>query len=459
MTELIDQSIARQFDHLPPHSIESEQCTVGSVLRDPSVLPDIRAIVGIGEAFFQADHGVIWKVVCEMSDRAKPITAILLRDELARRQLLEEVGGNSYIGELFNTMPSGGMGVHYAKVVLEKYKLRCLIETSNDALRAAYAPTDEDNADDLCAEFSRRAEAIVDRGTQETIQTLAQVADLLLEEKAAGINDRMETGLPELDDVTGGLPIGGYTIVAADGGIGKSQLCKQIARNRAGAGVPCGIIAAEESARKIVCNYFAGISGIENSKIVRNTLNGEDFSKLYETLPKIQSLPIFIDDAQRKLSRVESCIRRMVKKYRCRLIVVDHLHLLDGEAAKNQNRTQEVDKISKALKSTFKELNVVGIVAAQVNRSGNPSEAPSLSQLRDSGSLVADGDVILQLRRMDWHRWKDNPDFQPDHKLEIFVNKNKDGPMGMREFYFDGDRQTITDWNNGSGPYAPEVMF
>src|SRR5690349_19375609 len=118
---MIDQNIARQFDHLPPHSVEAEQCALGSVYKDPSVFPEVRAIIGKGDAFFQADHGIIWGVLCDMHERGKPFSITLIRDELNRRQLLEEVGGVEYMAACFGTMPSGALGVHYAKSIAEMF--------------------------------------------------------------------------------------------------------------------------------------------------------------------------------------------------------------------------------------------------------------------------------------------------------------------------------------------------
>lgn len=472
---MIDHSLAREFDRLPPHSIDAEKCLLSSMMLDKDVIGEVGQIID-RDAFFQADHQVIFDVLLKMHRANRPVDAILLREELGKRQLLEEVGGNEYLGEILNTMPSAAHAMYYARVVAEKAKLRRIIEACNDGIRACYAPSgSEDPAGDIAARLERASVAVRETGHADTIQTIERAVHDVLEAKSSKTATRLYTGLTEIDVLCGGVPLSLFTTVAGKAGMGKSQLCKQIARNIAAGipartwhqadafgdptylelgaqpGWPVGIITIEENAPKIATNYLAGESGVVNDRIVYNRLSADDWASLTDAVPRLAALPIFIDDAQRKLSDIVRVAKRMVRKHGVRAIVVDHLHLVDGET--HANREQELSQISGGLKALFKELRVSGIVAQQMNRGGNADRGtpPELDHLRGTGTLEADGDLIMQLNRDDYFNWKKDG-FVPNHRLDIYVNKNKDGAVGMRHAYFDGDSQTVTDWNGGGGP-------
>jgi replicative DNA helicase len=246
--------------------------------------------------------------------------------------------------------------------------------------------------------------------------------------------------------------------------MGKSQLLKQVLLNNAMEGRRAGLVSIEETGSKIGENLLSNRGGVENSRIVYNRLDQDEWGRIEKARNEIADLPLFIDDAQFRISSIVATIRRLVKRHGCQIVGVDHLHLIDGET--DANRTQEVTAISRTLKNTFKALGVAGVVCLQMNRRGASEQdaKPELDQLRDSEALVFDGDLIIQLHRRDYYEWKKaGPNFVPDHRLEVYVNKNKGGPVGSRELYFDGDTQSVGDWNGGAGPNAPrqvpEAMF
>jgi len=431
---------------IPPHDVDAERCLLASMVLDPSQVPELRPLLN-PESFFQADHSIIFESIVSLHRAGAALDVITLCDDLRRRRLYEEIGGKAYIAQVIGSVPAAAHAPHYAGIVVEKFKLREVLSACMEAERHCYAPAAEDQADSIARRLEDAAARIRETGYRSTIVSLEQVLHEVLDAKQGGGSGRIPFGLEGLDELSGGAPISGYTLVAGAPGMGKSQLCKQVALSVAKSGIPVGIIAAEESRQKIASNYLAGASGVENSKIVFNRLGEEEWNQIYSAAPELMKLPIHIDDAHRKLSEVESTARRMVKKHGCGLIVVDHLHLLDGET--EANRTQEITKISCALKSMFKELGVAGVVAAQLNRNVDDRKPPELRNLRDSGSLEADGDLILMLHREDYYRWKDDPQgFRPDHRLRVFVNKNKDGGVGWRDTYFDGDSQTIRHWTD-----------
>ncbi len=447
MTDMVDSNFASQFDRLPPSSIEAEMCYLASAMLDKQVFEDTRDMLS-PDQFYQADHGIIYQVLCEMYRAGKAVDAVLLSEELKRRGLLDEIGGTSYLGQILNSVPSPAHGEHYAKIVCEKARLRELISLSNEIIRECYRPHDADPSDAIISRIDSQLQSIRDRGQRDTIRTLESFAHEVFDRMERQQIDRVSTGIQSLDELVGGLPVGGTTLISGRPGSGKSQLAKQIARNRASnCGDRVGIITIEETGRKIATNYLASVSGISNHALMYRRLRPEDWTRLPEAVGLVSAIPIVIDDAQQKLGSIEATAMRMVRKYGCGTIIVDHIHLIDAEMPGKPNRTAEITKISSGLKFLFKRLNVAGILVCQENRQNSSGDQkPDLRDLRDSGTLEQDGDLILQLYRPDYFNWKKNDNFIPDHKLHVYVSKNKDGPVGEVTLKFDGDSQTISDW-------------
>jgi replicative DNA helicase len=315
-----------------------------------------------------------------------------------------------------------------------------------------------EQADDIAGRLEKAAGHVRDVRHVDSIRRIGDIAREVLKGKKSGDVTRVRTGLRDLDDLcTGGLPIGQTTMIAAKPGMGKSLLGKQSARNiaegiGAQAAVPAGIITIEETGPKIATNYLSAIGQVVNSRIVKNAVDEQEWGRLEGAADAVDELPVFVDDAQRALSDIQRVARRMVRKHGCRVIIVDHLHLIDGET--DANREQELSRISGGLKSLWKELGVVGVELLQVNRGGEREAVPEWDQLRGSGSLEADGDLIIQLHRQDYFDWKKNPyAFVPTHQLCAFVNKNKDGPVGRwtctSTGTFSGSRIGRTHWGEG----------
>lgn len=445
---------AEEIEPLPPASIEAEASVIASILMEPARLADVRGML-TSASFAQPDHGVIFASMLAVADAGRPPGPLAVREHLRGRGLYEEVGGDEMLIRLWrDTNFTSRFIEHDAAIVAEKAKLRELIRLCDQTRARCFAPTNlVDPAERIASELERAAAIVREIGWADSIRSLEQIVHAAMESKERKAVERVPTGMTDLDELIGGIPFGCMTLIAGRAGMGKSQLCKQIARNVAEAGHPVGIIAIEESAQKIAENYLAGFSGIENQKIVYNRLSPEDWRELTGAVPRMASLKLYVDDAQQKLSDIARTARRLVRKHGCRMVIVDHLHLIDAES--DMNRVQQITIISGGLKKLFKELGTAGVVAAQMNRGGGAEHdaPPELWNLRDSGSLEQDGDLIMQLHRQDYYNWKKmGSAFVADHRLRIFVNKNKSGEVGWRDTYFDGDTQTVTDWNDGHGP-------
>lgn len=439
----MDDNLAEQFERLPPHSIEAEQCVLASMLLDEQMFHAIRGMI-CKQDFYQADNQILFSVACEIYDKRGKIDGVLLMEGLRSRQLFEEIGGKEYLRTIFEAIPIPAHGEHYAAVVKDRSIKRQIIAASNSALAAAYGPCHENDGADQAAKAAGELAKISTGGSIREPVKLEEAVHAVLEREGRPSARRIPTGLKTLDEIIGGIALSRYTIIGAKGGMGKSCLGKQIALNVASNGFEVGIVTVEENREKIAENLLANASGIENHRISYNSLHPEDWRELVKATPKLAALPVWIDDCSFTLREIIASIQRLVAKYKCKMVFVDHIHLVDGQAEKNSTREREIAKISGELKTTFRKLDVAGVVMAQLNRAGERGERPDLRSLRDSGSLEADGDTVVLLHREDYYRWKE-AGFVADHVLEAIVAKNKDGRVGTANLNFDGATQTIKD--------------
>jgi replicative DNA helicase len=444
-TQLIDPGIARQFDRLPPHSIEAEQCALSSLMLcgdDRATFDLIRSQLRT-ESFYQADHGIIFDTVCAMVDRGKPVDGVLVAEELKRRQLLEEIGGVPYLAEILGAMPSAAHGPHYANVVREKAVLRGIISASNDALRACYAP--HGSATEIANKFTEELAALARTGSAAKFRTLGDALMEVLDRKTNPDVPRVRTGLADLDEVIGGLPLGEFTLIGGRPSMGKSQLAKQMLLNIARSGRKVGLVTVEETGEKVAENMLSNASGIENNRIAFGTLGPEDWHEIGRAEPELRKLPFYLDDVPQRLDEVSEAVTVAAIKHKCDVVAVDYLQLIDPGEQETENR--EVTKISRALKGLAKRLRIALVAVCQLNR-GNETgcvRRPTLRDLRGSGSLEQDGDLIILLHREDYYRYQE-PGYVPNHRLEAIVAKNKKGCMGTVRLHFSGKTQSITDW-------------
>jgi replicative DNA helicase len=450
---LLDTTIPRQFDRLPPNSIEAESCLIGALMmmdeeKDShfkATWARVKATVTV-DSFFQADHSVLFKVLKHLSDEGHKIDPMIVRDELGNRQLLDDIGGVEYLAEILHTVPNSANAVEYADIVRQKAMLRALVSQANDTIRRCYGPLGDTTAEEIAMGVSARAARIATTGRTSDVYRIGDVAAEVFVQKDAGTSKFIETGLRDLDRLIGGLLIGGKTIVGAKAGMGKSALIKQIALNVAGCGTSVGIISIEESRYKIAENALSNRSGVVNNRISFGRLTEFDWGKFATAVAELSNTPIFIVDSARKLSSIIAAAHGLHAEHGCKVIAVDHLHIVDGEC--DANREREISKISAELKWVWKDMGVAGIEAAQLNR-GSGRDRPSNANLRDSGSLEQDADTVALLHREDYYRTGNDPH---DNILEIIIAKNKNGAPGTVPARYDGARQRV-------GNLEPEDPF
>lgn len=427
----------RRFDRLPPHDIAAEKCVLGAMMMtgdDVQAFAEMSVVLKT-ESFFLADHRAIFDAIIAQQIDAGKVDAVLVKARLRTTGHLDEIGGPGYIAELLDSVPSYTHGVEYAKCVAKTAAWRSIITSASAAIDAAYAQSDDPAS--IAGNTIDRLLSVSAEGVADRVITMQQAIESLRESLASNKPRRIPTGIKIFDvgegeaHGVGGLPIGKLTVIAGRPAMGKSLLAKQIARNFASTGSQVGIVSIEEDRLKIAENAVAGESGVDNRKINQVRLTNEERQRVYDASERVQSLQIFIVDSVTTLSDVEAAITTVAMRHRCKLVVVDHLHLIDAETPKGSDRNRDVTKITGRLKAIAKRLGIALVVCAQLNRgSEHAEERPDLKELRDSGSIEQDADLVLMLYRADYYASKRDKDHVPDNVLEILIRKNKDGCVG-----------------------------
>jgi replicative DNA helicase len=418
-----------EFDRLPPHDVEAEMCLIASaVLGGPGMWQECRRLVGRGD-FYQADHQAIWEVLDALYARGDNVDAILLRAELLKRGVWEEVGGRAYLAQILDTVPSAAHGAQYADRVAETSKLRQLIGISNDLLRACYSPTRSDDraAELLRAAMTRLAQAAQERG-REQAQRLDEIIAEVRAQMDAGGQPLIPLGFRDLDEMTGGGGLGEMILIGARPSMGKSTLLKQMTLRTALSGVPAALLSAEESKAKIGRNILAAEARVDNHKIRRGRdLSERDWQEIDAATGKLAGVEMYVRDGLRRLDDLAAEASLLVAKRGVRLIAVDYLQRIN---AGGRDAYERAGAASVGLSDLFKDLGVAGIVAVQLNRGVESREdkRPNMADLRDSGQLEQDADGILLLHREDYYH--PEAGYQPTGVAELIVAKWRDGVRG-----------------------------
>lgn len=459
----IEDSISRQFDRMPPHSIDAEICLLGSLMLcdgDKAAFAETLGLIDHSD-FYLTDHEIIFKTIRKMHDGGRKIDAITLTDDLKAAGLYEEIGGQKYIAAMLMKVPAWAHYAGYAETIRATSMIRQGIAASNDFLRNAYRPQEnyKTAAEESLNELQAKISKITIGGKTTEVHLLGDVAREVAGRRHLPESERsprIATGIKTLDKYIGGMRRGGKMIIGGKPGMGKSALLKQFLRNIAGNGVPVGIITVEESRHKVAENALSTESAVPNNRIAFGTATPEECDEIDMAVNRLEELPYFIVDSARKLNRIIGMAGILASQYGCQVIAVDHLHIVDVDHD-GGNREREISRISAALKWAWKDLNVAGVEAAQLNRAGG-RDRPTLTNLRESGSLEQDADIVLLLHREDYYRRTEGGTM--DEVLEVIVAKNKDGAAAVCPVHFDESVQGIRDDDRpNSNPDATDGMF
>ncbi|WP_398307386.1 replicative DNA helicase [Zoogloea sp.] len=437
---------------LPPHSLEAEQGLLGAILADgPRVLDRIEGLVS-ADAFYRADHRAIFSAAKALHDAGKAVDLLTVFDSLEARGEVERVGGIAYLGELGNGGFLASNAKAYALTIRERATLRGLQQTATDILAACSTPAGRSPAD-IAAEAEASMQALVDHSDTEPSRLQDVLCDVL-----GDVQERMErggrlaglpTGFVGFDDMTGGLEPGQLVIVAARPSVGKTVLGCNIAAHVAAGGSPVLFFTLEMTRREIAARILAARSGVPVSEMRAGTRERDDWDQMNTAVASSASWKLFIDDSPAvSVAYVRAKARRIQRTHGLGLLVIDYLGLMRGTG---DNRAQEVGSISRGLKALAKELKVPVVALAQLNRAseGRLDRRPTLADLRDSGEIEQDADIVAMLHRESMHR--EAPEWEG--LAQLLIRKNRNGPTGECLLALDGPRMRFTDYH-GPCPVA-----
>lgn len=424
-------------DRLPPHNHEAEKAVLGAILIEPSVLITVNEHLK-PEDFYRQAHQRLFQVMNELSERGEPIDLVTLTAELNDRKLLDEIGGVLYLNELATSVPTAANVEYYAKIVEEKALLRRLIRT------ATYIATQGYNGNDEVSEILNEAESRILEISQRQIRGDGFVAikDVLLETyeqietihmNKSGISG-IPTGFVDLDRMTSGLKGSDLIILAARPSMGKTAFALNVAQNVAiRAGKTVAVFSLEMSAAQLAMRMIASEGNIDAQAFRTGDLKEEDWEKLTMAMSTLSEAPIFIDDTPGvTVYDIRAKLRRLQVEHGLGLVVIDYLQLISGRGG--ESRQQEISEISRSLKLMAREFNVPIIALSQLSRAveQRQDKRPMLSDLRESGSIEQDADMVAFLYRDDYY----NEDSEKKNIAELIIGKQRNGPVGKIELLF-----------------------
>ncbi len=445
-------------EKLPPMALESEMCVIGALLladNRADLFTETRAPLR-PDSFVQADHSILFEVICDMRASGRKVDGTLLIAELEHRHLLKDVGGHEYVAQILANTPSAEHGPDYARKVADAAGWRDIMSLCRRFQERAFRPYKFEASVQAARELAECATAIAVSDSIDSTISIGDAAAMVTARRDQPETRRVPTGISSLDKIIGGLPKGKFTVIAADPRVGKSQLIKQIGKNIAERGIRFGLVSVEEDREKIAENILANESGVDNNKIAFGTLGDDEWVEVEGAARRLKRVPFFIEDTVEEIGEICIAIQRLVLKHKCEVIAVDHLHII---SAHGETREQEISRITRALKLEFKRLNVPGIAAAQLNRGAQITEKPVLKNLRGSGDIEANADVVILLWREDLAKQYDRS-HTPNFLLTGIVAKNKDGTMREFDMNISGATQRVGDMedplssSNSNVPYV-----
>lgn len=452
------------MEKLLPQNIEAECGVLGSLLIDPEAVDRVLGFLRPDD-FYRDAHRTIYEIVLSLSARSEPADFITLCDDLERQNKLEAVGGASYITSLINLVPTSGNIVSYARIVQRTGVLRRLIVAAGKIAALGYEEPDDaqsalEQAERLIFEVSQPF--LLSESSDIGMSELMAEYQAILEERYTNRGQivGVPTGYRDLDRLLGGLQRSDLVVLAARTSVGKTAFAVNVAYNAA-LRFRCnvGIFSLEMSKEQLAQRFIALDSSVEQQRLRTGYLLDADWDPIVATLGRLSELGIRIDDTSGiSLVQMRSRARRWIADYGIQLIIVDYLQLTTtGDNRKYENRQQEVSAISRGLKNLARELNVPVLALSQLSRAleTRQSKVPQLSDLRESGSIENDSDVVLFIYREEVY----NPETERKNQADLIVAKQRNGPTGQAILYFDQAQSRFSNLETAYDPESGEVVF
>jgi replicative DNA helicase len=436
---------------LPPQNVEAEQSILGGVLIENDALNTIIEFLEDGD-FYREAHQKIFKCMIALSEKNEPLDLITLTNELKKKKELEEIGGASYLAGLVESVPTAANIVYYAKIVKEKSILRKLISTATAIVTQSYQ--EGKNLEDFLDEAEQAIFRISENQVRpafypikEIVKESFKVIERLYEKKE--LITGVPSGFKDLDRKTAGFQNADLIIVAGRPSMGKTALCLNIAQHAAiNVKIPTAIFSLEMSKEQLAIRMLCSEARVDSARLRSGFLSESDWPKLTMAAGALSDAPIFIDDsAAISVLELRAKARRLKADRGLGLVVVDYLQLMRGRSGA-ERREQEISEISRSLKALAKELNIPVIAISQLSRKAEdrPGRRPQLSDLRESGAIEQDADVIIFIYRDEVY----NPDSDQRGTAEVIIGKQRNGPTGKADLSFISEFTTFKDLFRGA---------
>lgn len=429
-----------ELPEIVPANIEAEQSVLGAVLIDPNALVTVRDLLA-ADAFYEPKHRLIYEAMVGAEDAGEPVDIVSVTASLQASKGIGKIGGVAYLSHLANTVPTASNVGYYAGLVADKYRARELLASYRESAAAIQNGADPET---VAAKQEARLQVLEGGRKQKSFVTMKDAVMKAYESVEADFNKGgaeavtgTPSGYPDLDKMTSGFQKSDLIILAARPAVGKTALALNLAQNVAiRAQETVAIFSLEMSVEQLTRRMMAAEGNIDASRIRSGQLTEDDWPKMTMVSGVLAEAPIFIDDTPGiTVQEIRSKLRRLKQEHGVRLVVIDYLQLIQGKGGGNgANRQQEVSEISRMLKLIARELNVTIIALSQLSRSveSRSDKRPMMSDLRESGSIEQDADIVAFLYRDDYY----NPQSERKNIVEFIIAKQRSGPTGMVELVF-----------------------
>ncbi|MDA2963489.1 MAG: replicative DNA helicase [Actinomycetota bacterium] len=458
-------SVGAEFERTPPQDLIAEQSVLGGMLLSKDAIADVVEIIRDRD-FYRPAHELIYDAVIDLYSRGEPVDAVTVASELTKRGNIARAGGAPYLHTLISSVPTAANAGYYAKIVREHAIMRRLVEAGTKIVQLGY--TSEGEVDDMVDQAQAEVYAVTERRSSEDYVQLATLLPQALDEieaisKGIGV-EGVKTGFKDLDALTHGFHPGNMIILAARPAMGKSTLGLDIARYASiHNGLTSVIFSLEMSKSEITMRMLSAEARVGLNNIRAGTLSDDEWSRLARRMGEISEAPLFIDDSPNlSMMEIRAKARRLKQRHNLKLIVIDYLQLMTS-GKKVENRQQEVSEFSRQLKLMAKELNIPVVAISQLNRSPEQrsDKKPMLSDLRESGSIEQDADVVILLHRDDMYDQQNRTG-----EADLIVAKHRNGQtrtitvaaqLHYARFYDMPQKSgSATDWTQQREVSAPE---
>ena len=427
------------IDRLPPQNIDAEQAVLGAMLIKKEAIAEVSQLLR-PEDFYRDAHKIIYEAMLTLFNRNEPADIVTVTNYLNNESKLDKVGGIAFVTALANVVPTAANVIYHANIVREKADLRHLINTATDIAGMAY-----EAADDVADVIDKSEKMIMEVANRQNVSAFTPMKDIVIEtfdkinllyESKGGLTG-IPSGFRDLDALTSGLQASDLILVAARPSMGKTAFTLNIAANVAlKSKKTVAFFSLEMSKQQLVQRMLCSEGGIDSQKLKNGDLSNEDWDKLVRTADRVSSAPLYIDDtAGITVMELRSKARRLKAEHGLDLIIIDYLQLMQGRGrGGSDNRQQEISEISRSLKAVARELNVPVIALSQLSRSveSRQIKRPMLSDLRESGSLEQDADIVMFLYREDYY----DPETTNKNITEVIVAKHRNGPVDTIKMFF-----------------------